>query len=254
MFYEENKIIDILKCRKCKERLDSEPKMLPCGQTVCSHCLNLICVNYNKFKCIICDNEHTMPENGLPINIAIQELSSKQPKEVYRSQAVEKLKKALNDIRKNKNLLQNASSNSIDRIKEQCIELRNKVQLATEQVIIQISDLNDQFIKEINQYEEETIQSYQPSNVYKDEIIEKIKELDSFHTTWSEYLKQTKIDDEKIATSNTEAVKLNKNAKQKLLILDSTIFSKGLMKFTKNENNKIDKSMIGSFNLQGFII
>jgi len=166
MFFEENEITDILKCSRCKERLD-EPTMLPCGDTVCSLCLKLIHASNKKFKCIVCNNEHTMPENGLPINKALRALWPIQPKEVYRSQAVETLKETLNTMRKKISLLQTASDNSSDRIKDECIELRRQVQLATDQVIEQINDFNDQFINVINQYENETIESLQSNNRQK---------------------------------------------------------------------------------------
>jgi len=248
MFYGENEIIDILKCSKCKLNLD-EPKILECGQTVCSSCLQLMHVNNKKYRCIVCNDQHVMPENGLPINKAVQALLSIQPQEVYRSQAVAKLKETLKALKNNKSLLQNASDNSIERIKEQCIELRNQLQLATEQAIGQINDLNDLFIKEINQYETETIKSYQSNKVNKEEINNTINQLDAFHSKWTEYLKQLQINDEIILKANTEAVKFNEKAIQELSNLDYFIFNKGLMNFTKNANNKLDKSLLGSLNI-----
>jgi len=249
MFYGENEIINILNCSKCKEKLD-EPKILPCGVTVCSICLRSIHVNNKKFKCIVCNDDHVMPENGLPFNIAVQALLSIQPKEVYRSLAVETLKKTLEAVLKNKNLLQNACSNSIERIKELCIETRNEAQLASEQVIKQINDLNDHFIKEINQYQLETIKSYQSNKVDKEKIMTTINELDSFHSKWTEYLKQIKINDETILEANNEALRFNEKAIQELTNLDYFIFNKGLIKFTKNSNNKLEKSLLGSLNIQ----
>ena len=44
MFYEEKQIYDITKCNQCKEILD-EPRILPCGFTICSSCVDLIKVN-----------------------------------------------------------------------------------------------------------------------------------------------------------------------------------------------------------------
>ena len=243
--YPKDEINEILKCSKCKERLD-EPTMLPCGQTVCSPCLNSIYVNNKKFKCIICNNEHPMPENGLPINKVVQALLSMQPKEVYRGQAVETLKETLNAMRNKRNLLQTTSNNGIDKIKEKCIELRNQVQVATEQAIKQINDLSDSFIKEIDQYEKETIKSYQSNKVDREEIIKTINDLDTFFSKWTEYLKQTKINEEIVLKTNTQAVQFNEKADKELSCLDYFIFSKGLMTFTRNTNNKLEKSLLGS--------
>ena len=37
MYYNKNEVINILNCKNCLERLD-EPKILPCGETICSFC------------------------------------------------------------------------------------------------------------------------------------------------------------------------------------------------------------------------
>ena len=67
MFYEEAMINKELNCIKCKQRLD-EPRILPCGETICAYCYISIEVNNNKFKCFICKKDHLMQEEGLPIN------------------------------------------------------------------------------------------------------------------------------------------------------------------------------------------
>ena len=51
--------------------------------------------------------------------------------------------------------------NSTDRVKDECIELRNQVQLATEETIEQINKHSDELIKEIDQFEKDTIKSYE---------------------------------------------------------------------------------------------
>ena len=109
-------ISNILKCSKCKERL-YEPTTLPCGETVCLPCLNSIHVNYKKFKCIVCNDEHAMPDFGLPVNKKVQAILSIQPKEVFRGKAVETLKDTLNSMLNKRSLLQTASDNSIERIR-----------------------------------------------------------------------------------------------------------------------------------------
>ena len=69
MFCEYNKIKQVLSCKKCNQLLD-EPKILPCGETICSKCQSMLQIDEtNHFDCIICSNKHTiMPKIGLPIN------------------------------------------------------------------------------------------------------------------------------------------------------------------------------------------
>jgi len=63
MFYDKYKVNNVLLCKNCQEQLD-EPKILPCGKTVCSLCASKIKMNGNEFDCLLCKNKHEMPKNG----------------------------------------------------------------------------------------------------------------------------------------------------------------------------------------------
>ena len=100
-FYEEKKISNALSCKKCHERLD-EPRILPCGDSICTKCLSTIKIkNKQVFDCIVCKKQHIMPENGLLINKVLLDLLSVQPTDVYRGKSVETLKESLNLMHKN---------------------------------------------------------------------------------------------------------------------------------------------------------
>ena len=76
MFYEAKKIDNQLQCKQCEGRLDV-PKILPCGETICSFCETSIQVNENNtFDCLICKDKHEMPKNGFLISKALSELSA----------------------------------------------------------------------------------------------------------------------------------------------------------------------------------
>ena len=57
----------MLNCKKRPKRLD-ESRLLPCGKTVCSECVLSIQVKEKEFQCLICQDKHEMPKNGLPVN------------------------------------------------------------------------------------------------------------------------------------------------------------------------------------------
>ena len=182
MFFEEKKINDILDCSKCGERLD-EPKILPCGDNVCSSCVSTICVNNNKFECIVCNEQYVMPEKGLPTSKKLSALSALQPTEVSRGKSVESLKHKLKEIKNKLSSLIFGAQNGIDFIKGYCSNLKNDAQLAAEKLIEQINDCNDDFIKEINEYEKNCIQSYSDiDQETKDKFVNMANELDEFHT------------------------------------------------------------------------
>lgn len=72
MFYQ---ILDELNCKTCNCKLD-EPKILPCGTTICTKCVDLIEVKDSKFKCVSCSNEHIYPADGFITNQALVNLLS----------------------------------------------------------------------------------------------------------------------------------------------------------------------------------
>ena len=45
-----------MECPQCKSELD-EPRRLPCGNSVCSYCVNTT-ENPNEFNCILCQSCH----------------------------------------------------------------------------------------------------------------------------------------------------------------------------------------------------
>ena len=64
MFFASN---HILKCDECEGCLE-DPRILECGNSICSYCLALIQItNKRKFKCLICDQSHEMPESDYSI-------------------------------------------------------------------------------------------------------------------------------------------------------------------------------------------
>ena len=60
---------EILRCDECKESFDSydQPRILPCGETICSTCLLKIekRAMSKRFKCSLCLADHYIPDNGL---------------------------------------------------------------------------------------------------------------------------------------------------------------------------------------------
>ena len=79
MFYEEHKIKSRVNCIKCHLRLNAAPRILPCGDTVCSRCLATIHTVKNKFECLICGKKHVISEEGLPVNKMALDFLSMQP-------------------------------------------------------------------------------------------------------------------------------------------------------------------------------
>ena len=157
MFYDSNKVNNILLCKQCEGRLDI-PKNLPCGEAICSICETTLQVLNNNFNCLICKEKHEMPTKGLPTSKPLLEMLSIQPTKISRGKAFDALKKSLDVIQNKRGLIKLGIENSTDLRKEHCIDLRNSVQLATEEFIEQVNVLSTKIIEEINEYEKGLIE------------------------------------------------------------------------------------------------
>ncbi len=77
MYFETNEV-NFLICQHCQAQLEG-PKILPCGETICSYCVSLIQTNLNIFDCLVCKQQHEMPKNGLIENKVVLKMLSVQP-------------------------------------------------------------------------------------------------------------------------------------------------------------------------------
>jgi hypothetical protein len=243
MFYDSNQIDNELLCKNCEGRLH-EPKILPCGEIICSLCERCIQVNDRIFDCIACKQKHEMPKNGLIICKPLLKLLSIMPANVSRGESYDLLEKLLNEMQKKTSFIKLGIENSNDLIKEYCIELRNDVQLTAEKAILQVNELNNKIIEEIDEYEKELIEFNKTNKESLDAFNKIVKEMESFHAINTEYLKKNKVDYEIINKANEEATNFIKKAELEIENLKDIIFDGQIFMFEKN-NEKISKSILG---------
>lgn len=158
MFYEQNKIEPFLKCSKCYEKFD-EPRVLPCGKTVCSLCLKTLITDKKKegcFECCMCQASHNTNAE-FPVNELVKGLM--RTCEVLQSDLVKKFKANLKDINLKKAEFKEITVNpwnvegDYDRVKKHCIDLRIDVDLETKTAIALIHGQRDDILEEIDRYE-----------------------------------------------------------------------------------------------------
>ncbi len=245
MFYEVNKIKSELICKQCLNNFNDKPKILPCGASVCTKCVTELSKqaessNYS-FKCILCSSKHTIPDEGFITNLALFNLLSLEPVNPH----IQTLEKNLDLIQMKINQFQLDGS---DKIKDYCIDLRIDTQLASELIIKQINEFNDDFIRNINQYEKESIQTYETNRKTRpDEFNHFLGQLKRFHNEWTQYLKENQQHNHtSILNANETANNLIKEAESQLLKLDTFIFNGKKLKFEKSEN-KLCETLVGSF-------
>lgn len=116
MFYDTREVDNALLCQQCEGRLDI-PKILPCGEAICSLCETTIQINDKMFDCMVCKEKHEMPKNGLPINNSLMKILSVKLKKISRGKSFDSLEILLNEIQNKHNFIKFCIENSSDLIK-----------------------------------------------------------------------------------------------------------------------------------------
>jgi hypothetical protein len=244
MFYEAKKIDNQLLCRQCEGKLDI-PKILPCGESICSLCETSIQVNDQMFDCLVCKDKHDMPRNGLVISKSMSKILEIKLTTVSRGESYDSLKKMSSQIQKKLNLIKLGINNRTDLVREHCMDLRSDVQLKAEEAIQQVNDISSKIIEEIDEYEKELIEFNKTNKESLDSFNAFVNELESFHTLSIEYLNKNEIDDKLVKKSNEEATNLIKRAELEIENLKSIIFDENILNFEKN-NEKLNETMFGT--------
>ena len=131
MFYQESEINNLKKCSVCQQTF-FDPRMLPCDHTFCNECIYTLQKPDEKMlTCIQCNTDHSLSFD-FPVNLLASELIMKYPNEVIRSKSVSELKKSLNLLTENTEMLQSNLDNGNLAINEHCSKLRRDIQLNTE--------------------------------------------------------------------------------------------------------------------------
>jgi hypothetical protein len=164
--------------------------------------------------------------------------------EVSRSPLADSLTAQLGEIRLKLDELSKENSLGADKIKDYCAELRNDVQLSSEQLIESIKAHNLELVEHVNAYEKNALLDFNKENATQlDGFIQETRE---FQTKWLDYLKQFKLDEHVLKLALNEASKylekINKENDEVLV----RVFNDGLIQFKKNPN-EASSSTIGKF-------
>ena len=95
MFYQADKIDSILICVVCDNKM-VDPRILPCGRSVCHRCVDLLIdTDKKRIKCQNCAKIHEIPDEGFLKNLALLKLLEFEAKEVSQSNLIEEFKTIL---------------------------------------------------------------------------------------------------------------------------------------------------------------
>ena len=254
MIYEESEIKDLLNCEHCVQPYGEyyPPRILLCCQkTMCYKCVQLIenQAKNNKYKCISCKKEATIPDDGYMVNNVVAKLIAKKPTEIPRGPEAEKLKQNLRDLEILVNKLLFETENGEYLITEDCRELRRQVQLAKEQKIEEINKHCDALLLKIDTYEQKCLRKYKEINESKKKATELIESANDTIQKQNAYLRQLKIDVKDIIASNEKIDELRAQIEKERKSMNKTMFNNHIMKFEANKTT-INEEFLGKLNYQ----
>ena len=258
MFFGENEIDRILECPCCNELFD-EPRMLPCGHTFCKLCLlNLtsrVVGGNNSLECSTCTTVHEIPEKGFPVNRVLLNMLAVEPRQVYRSKAVETLNDYLDDICERQAKLNEIMDKPNETIEEQCDEIDEAVQESYEKIVEKINASHAAFKREIADFKAKCLSKSSLVIAQERASIEKeLGKMTSFVADWREYLSEFTLDDNQVASATNSANKLRSElgAMQQRLKLHLNTYVE--LSFKENKSVQNSQDIFGRLNFERKLI
>jgi hypothetical protein len=173
MFFSESQIKDETTCQKCKT-IFNDPRVLPCGESICNKCILNGISDKNEFNCLCCVEMHNVPRNGFPVNKSMLSLLRMKPKVEIKFNVWEEFKKNFKQMKDNLDKLISDVELSDGIVDEHCEMIKNQIETRTESLIQKIENYREVLLKEIDDYEKECKDNIKKE---KSNIEEKIKKV-----------------------------------------------------------------------------
>jgi WD40 repeat protein len=154
--------IYVCKYSNCKKYYDT-PIILPCFFCACKHHIDKLFIKkdgHDKFECQFCDEIHEIPENGFQVNLSLMNAIERNLhlSDKYRlvMKKLKELESLVNDIDLDKVLIDPECF-----IYDYFQDLRNKIDLQRETLILEINNMSHKMIEQLQQYEKEYKKHYE---------------------------------------------------------------------------------------------
>jgi hypothetical protein len=243
MFFQADAINNVLICKICENKM-VDPRILPCGKSVCHRCVDILAdTNKKRIKCQYCAKIHEIPDNGFLKNLALQELLEFEAKEVLQSSHVEELKKILDKLNSTKQSIESTLECGDATIRNHCDKVRDEMQLAIEQAREKLDEFHKDFMDEIDNHEKECQAKFKSILQNKPDIEKAINESNELLSKSNQLLKQFKIDQSQLETLFESAQPLLTNLEQIKDGILTNMFNKSLLKFKRQKS--LDSYVIG---------
>jgi hypothetical protein len=243
MFYQAEKIDSILICKICDNKM-VDPRLLPCGMSVCHRCVDIIAeTDKKKIKCQNCAKIHEIPDEGFYINQIVIEMLKCEAKEVLQSNQIVEFKKLLETLNGTKQAIESTMESGDAKIRDHCDKVRNDMQLAIEQAHAKLDEFHKDFMEEIDNHEKECQAKFKLIRQNKVDIDKALRESNELLSKSNRLLNQFKIDQTQLSTLFESAHLLQTKLEQIKDVIQREMFNESLLKFEKQKS--FDSNVIG---------
>ena len=235
MFYEESLIKSLLICKICDCKLE-DPRLLPCGVSICQKCAEYIANAENTHvKCRTCGNQHAIPSEGFPINQLIATLTEIKPDELHRNNhLVTDLKSKIVSLNNKTESVRLHLDIGEAKIKEKCGKVRNDIQLAIEEAHARLDTIHSEFMRKVDAHEKVCMENYKQLSQSKADIEEILSESSELSAKCDQMLKKYKLDDLELKNAIGEASSLLETIETTSEKVELKIYTESPVQFKKN--------------------
>lgn len=233
MFYEQHEIIKELVCPRCHQMF-VDPRILPCGETICIYCIHELTSTINILDCFFCKEKHKASDDktGFIQNKFMNQIMSKKPRFIYQGKTIEEFRKSLEKLMKITNHLESNMKNSETTVIEHCDKVRNQIDLCAEEKLYEINSIRDEYISKINDYQKECLDNIEKNlKIFQDLTNESklyVKECENFLIAES-------VNDQLVKEKHCKTERLYNQIYTKQIFFDSIKFNGSLLGFESNE-------------------
>lgn len=204
MFYKKESIDEILTCLACK-LVYQDPRVLPCGHTICHDCIQRHQDSESQFECLECLVRHTVPSTGFPVNAFISKIVQVQAGPVSQTDEVRTLRNKLKRTREKMLEVRTITERHKDTIKEYCHGLRMQIQLKVETRVHEIQTHGSNLIEQVDDYENECAKASQCSTPPSDQLESTLSAIQNRVDESDRDLGEFDVSDWKIKSMMTDA-------------------------------------------------
>ena len=163
MYYESDAVQRVLTCTFCSRKFSHVARIIPeCGNSICEDChqdlrADVDSKNKSEYQCRACDQQHSMPTDGLAANKAIMVMLELKPEEKAMSYEAMRLKKKIREVQDELDKLE--SIDECEEIHSFCDMIVGQINEAIESGIRHLNRIGDKIQGQVNDYRSQLLNS-----------------------------------------------------------------------------------------------